>query len=227
MANHETVIVRKPWGYEYLAYRNEHVALWLLFIGHNECTSMHAHPSKTTGLVLLSGKAELNFISDSKLVEAPYKQMIRRGLFHQTKAVSEQGIIMFEIETPVDKDDLVRLHDVYGRAEEGYEGRQFELPKTEDCVWITDPTDEIQEYTIGESFITVTKTNDINWLYNRPDDELLMFLRGGVIKTINDRIHQVTIPGDVGQASVVKHVAKEMDGFSLDTVILTIGSLKL
>ena len=41
--------------------------------------------------------------------------MIRRGLFHSTKAISDEALI-FEIETPKDKHDLVRLNDSYGRA---------------------------------------------------------------------------------------------------------------
>ena len=36
--------------------------------------------------------------------------MIRRGLFHSTKALSKDALI-FEIETPKDKHDLVRLNE--------------------------------------------------------------------------------------------------------------------
>jgi len=32
--SYETTIVKKPWGYEYLAYENEYVALWFLYIKH-------------------------------------------------------------------------------------------------------------------------------------------------------------------------------------------------
>ena len=48
---------KKPWGYEYLAYENQKVALWLLYIKPNHQTSMHCHPLKTTGLTLLDGEA--------------------------------------------------------------------------------------------------------------------------------------------------------------------------
>jgi hypothetical protein len=59
--------------------------------------------------------AELSFIADKK-ISAPEKQMLRRGLFHSTKRFSEGGIFMLEVETPKDKNDLVRLDDEYGRA---------------------------------------------------------------------------------------------------------------
>ena len=54
---YEKTIVNKPWGYEYLAYENEDVGLWFLNIKKNHQTSMHCHPKKTTGLVLLDGVA--------------------------------------------------------------------------------------------------------------------------------------------------------------------------
>ena len=50
-------IVEKPWGYEYLIFENEHVAIWMLHIVRKRKTSMHCHPNKTTALILLSGNA--------------------------------------------------------------------------------------------------------------------------------------------------------------------------
>ena len=52
---YEKTVVKKPWGYEYLVYQNDKVALWFLYIGHGHQTSMHCHPNKTTGLILLNG----------------------------------------------------------------------------------------------------------------------------------------------------------------------------
>lgn len=66
MNNHQSSIVLKPWGYEYLLYKNDVMSLWLLNIKKGQKTSMHCHPSKTTGLVVVGGTAEINFISDTK-----------------------------------------------------------------------------------------------------------------------------------------------------------------
>ena len=33
-SKYQDLIVEKPWGYEYLAYENEDVALWALHISH-------------------------------------------------------------------------------------------------------------------------------------------------------------------------------------------------
>ena len=226
MNNHETVIVRKPWGYEYLAYKNKAVALWVLHINARERTSMHCHPSKTTGLVLVGGEAEINFISDSKILQAPAKQMIRRGLFHQTCAL-EKDVILFELETPIDKDDLVRLKDQYGRKNLGYEKKDFELPKTDECLWIEDPEGhQTKKYFIGNSVVRVLNLTDKEILEKENDTNIIVFLQGGLIKTIDGRKHMVIAPGDVGVANVVKQVMKEMDGFEEDTVVLIINEQK-
>ena len=221
MVNHKTVVVRKPWGYEYLAYENEHVALWILHIRAGERTSLHCHPTKSTGLVVVSGTAEINFIADSRIITAPGKQMIRRGLFHQTHAITDT--LMFEIETPVDKNDLVRLTDNYGRTATGYDGTEFQLPKSNECLWISEPElGTKHHYAQGDCRITVETVTDIDILNNKNDSDLLMFLRGGLSKNVDGREHLVTAPGDVGLASVVQQVAQEMDGFAPHTVVMTI-----
>jgi hypothetical protein len=218
MNNHNTVIVRKPWGYEYLAYKGDKMSLWLLHINQGERTSLHCHPTKTTGLVLVGGCAEINFISDSKILKSPSKQMIRRGLFHQTCAITD--VILLEAETPIDKNDLVRLNDSYGRENSGYEKSDSELPKNEDCIWITEPTDNnIHQYKVGNSVLYVTNARD-NVLDEFHDDDLIMVLKGGLIKDIDGRNHEVVVPGDVGFVKVVKRVAKEMDGFKHGSVLM-------
>ena len=87
---------------------------------------MHCHPNKTTGLILLDGLAEISFLNNKLNIQSLEKVMIRKGLFHSTKAKSKNGVNIFEIETPVDKHDLVRLEDSYGREAKPYEGKSSE-----------------------------------------------------------------------------------------------------
>jgi putative hemolysin len=47
--------------------------------------------------------------------------IIDAGVFHSTKALSQEGISVIEVESPPDKLDLVRLEDNYGRESCGYE----------------------------------------------------------------------------------------------------------
>ena len=117
----ENIIVNKPWGYEYLVYENDDVGVWYLNIKYGHTTSLHAHPNKKTGLIVLSGAAEISFLNHAFKLIPPDKTMIRQGVFHSTKAVSKQGLEVLEIETPKDKYDLIRLEDYYGRAGQPYE----------------------------------------------------------------------------------------------------------
>ena len=87
------------------------VGLWYLSIRHGARTSLHCHPRKKTGLVLLDGEAVVHFLSDSMPLKPLGKLMIRPGLFHSTMAVSPGGIALIEIENPCDKTNLVRLED--------------------------------------------------------------------------------------------------------------------
>ena len=106
--SYKTNIVKKPWGYEYLVYENENVALWFLSILRDQKTSMHCHPNKTTGLMVIDGDAEVSFLSNKLSLSTKEKTMIRKGLFHSTHAIGS-NLCIFEIETPVNKHDLVRL----------------------------------------------------------------------------------------------------------------------
>ena len=119
--DYSKVVVRKPWGYEYLIYQNDLVAVWILHIKRGFQTSMHCHPNKKTSLVVLSGKAKCSILHKDTEVEAGDGLLIDKGVFHSTESLSEEGIFVMEIETPVNKRDLVRFKDKYGREGKGYE----------------------------------------------------------------------------------------------------------
>lgn len=220
MSNYNTNIVKKPWGYEYLVYENKDVALWFLYIAPEQSTSMHCHPKKTTGLVLLDGEAEISFLADKRQLKSLDKVMIRRGLFHSTKATSEKGAFVFEIETPVDKQDLVRLNDLYGRESKPYEDSTFEESKSENCLWISG-LDTI--YNFANCTLQIENITDISIINNKKDNDLIMFLKGGLTRNINNTSHCVTIPGDVGFGNIIKQVSSQLDGVSPDTLIMTIN----
>jgi mannose-6-phosphate isomerase-like protein (cupin superfamily) len=221
--SYESTIVKKPWGYEYMVYENEDASVWFLYIAPGQSTSMHCHPKKTTGLVLLDGEAEVSFLADKRDMKALDKVMIRRGLYHSTKAVSDKGAFIFEIENPVDKHDLVRLSDKYGRASKAYEDSTHEIPKAEDCLWIEEPKiNESITYNFANCNLKVETINDVEIINNKSDDDLIMFLKGGLIKNIDNILHCVTIPGDVGFGKIVKQVSTKLDGVQPGTIIMTI-----
>lgn len=220
---HHTHIVRKPWGYEYLAYSTPEVALWVLHIDQHQSTSLHCHPNKQTGFVLLAGEAELSFLADSKRLVAPSKQMIRRGLFHQTTAISSGGAVVLELETPNNKSDLVRLRDNFGREDLGYEGENEEIPKNDGCLWLDErlaQPNHTFEYE-GKS-IELMKFAPGEGLEGLDDDRIMVFLRGGLRKRIGNRWVGITVPGDIGLIGVIKQVEVAGSSLSPETLSLVI-----
>ncbi|MBF0125145.1 MAG: hypothetical protein HQL60_07400 [Magnetococcales bacterium] len=115
-------VVLKPWGYEFLLFENSSVAVWFLSIRPDHATSMHCHPHKKTALLLLSGKAFSSTFQKRQFLLPGEALMIEKGVFHATRAYSNQGIDLIEVETPPNKLDLCRLEDQYGRLTCGYEG---------------------------------------------------------------------------------------------------------
>ncbi len=121
--NYKDKVVIKPWGYEFLIFENEHVAVWFLYIKKDHSTSMHCHPSKRTSLIMLSGQALCNTFRHRYFLSGGEPLIIEAAVFHCTKALSLDGIYVIEIETPPEKLDLVRLKDNYGRTDLSYEGQ--------------------------------------------------------------------------------------------------------
>ncbi|MBF0588886.1 MAG: hypothetical protein HQL53_07150, partial [Magnetococcales bacterium] len=142
------VIVKKPWGYEYLVFENRHVAIWMLHIIRTRKTSMHCHPRKRTGLILLSGRAAFHHLKGDVELTAHDAVNIEAGAFHCTEAasalpippVSENGIWVLEIESPPLKKDLCRLKDAYGRAGASYEGTSNMVFEPKETLKLDSPT---------------------------------------------------------------------------------------
>lgn len=122
--DYSNVVVRKPWGHEYLIFQNDAVAVWILYIKPGNKTSFHCHPIKKTSLIVLSGKAVCSLAGTSMERLPVQGLLIGKGVFHRTHAVSEDGVYVMEVESPVNKRDLVRYLDDYGRENQGYESEE-------------------------------------------------------------------------------------------------------
>jgi mannose-6-phosphate isomerase-like protein (cupin superfamily) len=138
-------VSNKPWGHEYLLYENSDIAIWHLIIDPYNETSLHSHPNKKTGLITVKGAAQVHFLNGKYNILPGQKIMIRQGVFHKTSNITSDKLELLEIETPVDKSDLVRLEDSYGREGTPYLenclGDKVDLPdianeqcKIGDCV---------------------------------------------------------------------------------------------
>jgi len=120
--DYRKVVIKKPWGYEFLLFENEHIAAWVLHLKEGASTSMHCHPKKRTSLAVLSGEVTTSTLDNRFPLGHLDGIIIENSVFHSTQATSPGGAFIIEIETPPDKNDLVRLNDRYGRENKGYEG---------------------------------------------------------------------------------------------------------
>jgi len=194
--SYEDKVVSKPWGFEHQVYENEDLVVWFLSINEGQETSLHCHRNKDTGLIALEGSGELEFISSSHKFVAPYKTMIRRGIFHRTKAVGGP-LRLFEIETSKDRNDLIRLSDNYCREHEDYEeGSAVETEKLD----LEDETTHI--FCNRKLEVKTISSHDCNSLFA---NNIIAFLTGGIFTEDGLRILK---PGDVVEGIVLKKLSE-------------------
>tara|TARA_R110002020_G_C16318711_1_gene774591 strand:+ start:2882 stop:3502 length:621 start_codon:yes stop_codon:yes gene_type:complete len=171
MKDYKDVVIPKPWGKEYLLFEENNVAGWILYINRGEKTSLHCHPKKKTSLIVLDGDAKISFLTSSTKVSRGDKTIIRQGVFHSTEALSD--LCLLEIETPVDKEDLVRLKDLYGR-----EGTPYETTEH--------PRGDLDYIETGK--LTETEINGTRLCFKEDNDmsnfDLVVFLEPGLVSKV-------------------------------------------
>lgn len=208
--NYKKVIVKKPWGYEYLAFENSHVAVWVLYFKKNHGTSMHCHPNKKTSLIVLHGKVVSSTLEG--WTDLCYGQglCIDEAVFHSTKAVSEDGAFVMELESPPNKKDLVRLKDQYGRKQ-GYEGEESMSKKIKDYEYI-----DFHKINLGKNYKRRIKTCSISLSsFERMDDihQGIQKEKGEIICLLRGKLHDhsgsiVLSAGDAALLTEIKSIPK-------------------
>ena len=182
---YDNKIVIKPWGYEYVVFRNKNnLSVTLLNINFNKSTSLHCHPKKKSGFILLDGKAQFQLGLREKNTEvhkSPSKRMIARGLFHSIKSVSKNGLIVLEFETPVDKNDLVRFKDNYGRQLKSYEGNKYTKTLTKSHLSFSLPKNNRSKvYKVKNIQITIEVHSNFNKILKNKKNTFFAVLDGSV-----------------------------------------------
>lgn len=128
----------KPWGYEYMAYQNKDVGVWILHVNQDQQTSVHCHFHKDTVLCVLSGTFRIDLYDGFKILNEGDVCYIPACMFHGIFAYSPNAIVL-EVEIyhtyrdpdgaileHSDKNDLLRLRDVYTRDKNTYSGSAIE-----------------------------------------------------------------------------------------------------
>jgi hypothetical protein len=213
ISDYGDVVVRKPWGEEYLCFRNGEVAIWFLHIKAGEKTSMHCHPTKNTGLVVLKGSLELSFIRNTISLEGLDKIHIFRARFHSSYAKTDS--FLFEVESPEDKEDLIRLDDKYGREGTGYEGKEFFSNKTEKHFWLPEPTDG-EEVHLHDCSLRHLELKNKKELYGMSEKDIVVFTSGGILATGDKKI---LYPGDIADGVTLEKIASKFEIQKKTTVL--------
>jgi mannose-6-phosphate isomerase-like protein (cupin superfamily) len=214
---YNNILVRKPWGYEYKIHENKIAATWYLNINKNHKTSLHCHPLKKTGFILLNGKVEIELgFYEKVILKSPAKLMIRPGLFHSTKALSKTAKIL-EIETPVNKNDLVRFRDQYGRKEKPYEGKKkMEQLHNKFIKFKTPKINCSNKYFLDNCKITIEKISKIK---KHNNNTIVAVLAGDLV---DKKKRSVLSPGDIVYYRTVNKLAKTFN-INKELTILTIN----
>lgn len=128
----------KPWGYEYMAFQNKELGVWILNINQGQQTSVHCHFHKDTVLCVLTGTFRIELYEGFIILNEGDFCYIPACMFHGIFAYSPNAVLL-EVEVyhkytdpdgaileHSDKNDLLRLRDVYTRDKNTYIGSAIE-----------------------------------------------------------------------------------------------------
>lgn len=214
-------VVRKPWGYEYPLFESEDVGLWVLKLLPNQSTSLHCHPKKKTGLVVLSGRVKVDFLNDSTLLSASGRVIIRPGLFHRSTALSDEPALLLEIESPRDKADLVRFEDRYGREAEPYEDdtHVYNSESTELPLLNLDALSNTTQR-VGEALISRRRLRSATDTLDLGENSTILVLRG----SMKSHSHTIVGPGDVVPIPTLKRLSGRFEIDDVLDVLIIVGA---
>ena len=203
-------VVYKPWGHEHIIYKNrKDLSVTLLKINYNKKTSLHCHPNKKTGFIVIAGRALIQlglWKTTAKYYSAPSKLMIRTGLFHSIKSVSKNGLYALEFETPFNKKDLVRFKDDYGRQSKPYEGKNFTKKINSDFIKFTKPKlGKNQLFKIKKTNISLEIHKNFKNLINKKNSTIFAIIDGNVV---DKQMRRVLSYGDIIRTGTLKKLSE-------------------
>ena len=212
----QEIIFKKPWGWEFEAYSSQSSALWFLNINEGAQTSMHCHALKTTGYIVLEGSVEIEFLSSRRLLEAGESINLRRGVFHQTRAVGGNAKVM-EIESPNCKDDLIRLEDLSGRKNSFIDYEQIVEDADLKCFQerVVSELNNVNPvgFKLGQVILRISR-NSIEEILEKKLENLISLLGGEcplLVKTLSDVPSPIFSPGNISTPEVLSRMRHIVD----------------
>jgi len=166
----------KPWGKEYLAFQNKQLGIWILHVNKDQETSLHCHFKKDTILMVLSGSFKINLFNDKyKILNLFDSLYVPRETFHGIHSYIDDGILMeIEVYTDqieyTDKNDLLRIKDIYNRDKNKYETSVIEREPTDNETMIFEYPNT---YKIDNTEISILTVNSLKQL-EKPYEKIII-----------------------------------------------------
>ena len=204
-------IVKKPWGYEYVIYNSSNrLAITYVHINNKKSTSLHCHPKKKTGFIILKGTALVQigiYKKNKKRFKSLSRLVFRPGLFHSLKAISKKGMSALEFEVPYKKDDLIRFEDKYGRKNKDYEGRKFTSAIKSNLIKFAKPLNKTKNtYQLDGVDISIERTKNLKNLSVKDSNTSTAILEG---KITDEKNQEVISYGEIVKSSTLKILSKK------------------
>ena len=184
--NYNNRIILKPWGEEYVIFKDKKkIAITYLKLKKGFSTSLHCHPNKKTGFLILKGTAEVQVGIYKKNIKK-YKPLsilvLRPGLFHKIKASNNTDLFALEIENPYNKKDLVRMIDDYGRSKKSYESLENSRPfESQDIIFNIPNKNKKNSYKLNNINIELKFYKSFKQYKSYDDKSVSIILNGNII----------------------------------------------
>ena len=132
--------------------------------------------------------------------------MIRTGLFHSIKCISKKPLLALEFETPINKNDLVRFNDKYGREKKPYEqGKKFSKLNKDKKFFKIYKFKEKKKYLFGKIVVKLEVHKNFKKLVTEKDNTIFAVLNGNVC---NKNKQKILSPGDIIRTGTFKKLAQ-------------------
>jgi len=170
----------KPWGKEYLAFQNKHIGIWILIVNKDQETSLHCHFKKDTILMPISGSFKINLFNSYLQLGIFESVYVPRDTFHGIHSYIDNSVLMeIEIYTEdiqyTDKNDLLRIKDIYNRDKDKYETSVTErIPFEGETMLFKSPN----KYNIDNTKIEIMRVNNLDTIKN--EFEKIILLEGSL-----------------------------------------------
>ena len=206
------LVVKKPWGEEYTIFSNQKkLAITLVTIKPGKTTSLHCHPSKKTGFIILKGSPKVQIgihkknTWKSKILSI---LVLRPGLFHSlSNPNKKEDVVALEFEAPYRKRDLIRLKDKYGRQKKGYENKKF-MQKLDTKNVIFTNSDLRKKYKLYDRKIIIEKVKIKNQIYKYNNKSVSAILDG---KIVDQNKKTVLSYGEIIKTKTLKILTKQFN----------------